>query len=99
MVIGKEFEVMELGVLMLKVVVKDEFFVGDVGFLIVVIKNVGDMWVGDMIIFVKNGVSEFFFGYCCLNLMVYCGLYLIDIVKYNDFCEVLEKLELNDFVF
>lgn len=50
MVIGKEFEVIEVGVFMLKVILIDELMVGDVGFLIVVIKNVGDICVGDMII-------------------------------------------------
>lgn len=95
---GKEFEVMEVGVFLLKVILCDELFVGDVGYLIVVIKNVGDMCVGDIIIFVNNLVEEVLDGYCKLNLMVYCGLYLIDFFKYNDFCDVLEKLELNDFV-
>lgn len=73
--------------------------VGDVGFLVVLIKNVGDICVGDMIIYVKCLVVELLVGYCKLNLMVFCGLYLIDFVCYNDLCDVLEKLELNDFVF
>lgn len=99
MVIGKEFEVIEVGVFMLKVILINELMVGDVGFLIVLIKNVGDICVGDIIMSVVNFVEEVLSGYCKLNLMVYCGLYLIDIVKYNDLREVFEKFELNDFFF
>lgn len=96
MATGKEFEVIEVGVLTPKPVLMDELTVGDVGFLTASIKNVGDTRVGDTITNAKNGATEPLPGYRRLNPMVFCGLYPIDTARYNDLRDALEKLELND---
>ncbi|EAG9455723.1 elongation factor 4 [Listeria monocytogenes] len=93
---GKEFEVTEVGVFSPKATPRDELLVGDVGYLTVAIKNVGDTRVGDTITLANNPAEEALDGYRKLNPMVYCGLYPIDSSKYNDLRDALEKLELND---
>lgn len=69
----------------------DELRVGDVGYIAVLIKIVRDIRVGDMIIDVNNLVDEFLLGFRRLNLMVFCGIYLIGDIKYEELKEVLEK--------
>ncbi|MBO9129583.1 translation elongation factor 4 [Bacillus sp. 165] len=96
MATGKEFEVTEVGVHTPRPVLCDELTVGDVGFLTASIKNVGDTRVGDTITHAKRPASEPLPGYRKMNPMVFCGLYPIDNVRYNDLREALEKLQLND---
>lgn len=92
------YEVVEVGINLFKLLVCDFLMVGDVGYVIVVIKDIKDVWVGDMIIDVNYLIDKFLVGYCQMQLMVYVGLYLIDNVKFNDLCDVLEKFQLNDVV-
>ncbi|NGP43503.1 elongation factor 4 [Bacillaceae bacterium SIJ1] len=96
MATGKEFEVSEVGVFTPKPVAQEELTVGDVGFLIASIKNVGDSRVGDTITSAERPASEPLPGYRKLKPMVFCGLYPIDSSRYNDLREALERLELND---
>ncbi|MDG5786529.1 translation elongation factor 4 [Evansella sp. AB-P1] len=96
MATGKEFEVQELGVFTPKPDIREELTVGDVGFMIASIKNVGDTRVGDTVTSAKNPTTEPLPGYRKLNPMVFCGLYPVDTNDYNDLREALEKLELND---
>ncbi|MBU9713950.1 translation elongation factor 4 [Evansella tamaricis] len=96
MATGKEFEVQELGVFTPKPVSQAELTVGDVGFMIASIKNVGDTRVGDTVTSATNPTAEALPGYRRLNPMVFCGLYPIDTNDYNDLRDALEKLELND---
>ncbi|UCZ54482.1 translation elongation factor 4 [Bacillus shivajii] len=92
----KEFEVQELGVFTPKPDGRDELTVGDVGFMIASIKNIGDTQVGDTVTSADNPAAEPLPGYRTLNPMVFCGLYPVDTNDYNDLREALEKLELND---
>lgn len=96
MATGKEFEVQELGVFTPKPDSRDELTVGDVGFMIASIKNVGDTQVGDTVTSASNPAAEPLPGYRKLNPMVFCGLYPVDTNDYNDLRDALEKLELND---
>lgn len=93
---GKEFEVSDVGVFNPKPVSCDELTVGDVGFLIAGIKNVGDSRVGDTITNAHNPASEPLPGYKRMNPMVFCGLFPTDASKYNALRDALERLELND---
>ncbi|MFC4738177.1 translation elongation factor 4 [Bacillus daqingensis] len=92
----KEFEVQEIGVFTPKPVSKEELSVGDVGYMIASIKNVGDSQVGDTITHASRPTAEPLPGYRKLNPMVFCGLYPVDTNDYNDLRDALEKLELND---
>ncbi|MCY1691989.1 translation elongation factor 4 [Exiguobacterium sp. SL14] len=93
---GKDFEVLELAVATPKPLRQQELTVGDVGTLSASIKTVGDVRVGDTITLAKQPHAEALPGYRKMNPMVYCGLYPIDLAKYNDLREALEKLQLSD---
>lgn len=96
MATGKSFEVIEVGAFTPRMTIVDELQVGDVGFIVAGIKNVGDTRVGDTVTSLENPTLEAFPGYRKINPMVFCGLYPIDTADYNDLREALEKLELND---
>jgi GTP-binding protein LepA len=93
---GKEFEVNEVGVFRPTPVSIDELHTGEVGFIAASIKNVKDCQVGDTITEAKRPAVEALPGYRNVTPMVYCGLYPVDTVDYEDLRDALEKLKLND---
>ncbi|MBN3525872.1 translation elongation factor 4 [Paenibacillus apiarius] len=96
MATGKTFEVIEVGAFKPSMTIVDELNVGDVGFIVAGIKNVGDTRVGDTVTDAKKPTLEPLPGYRRINPMVFCGLYPIETSDYNDLREALEKLQLND---
>ncbi|CAM4140587.1 translation elongation factor 4 [Lacicoccus alkaliphilus] len=96
MATGKTFEVAEVGINTPAPMPVAELSVGDVGYLVASIKNVGDSRVGDTITHADNPATEALEGYKKMNPMVFCGMYPIDSNQYNDLREAFEKLELND---
>ncbi|BFH67661.1 MAG: translation elongation factor 4 [Paenibacillus dendritiformis] len=96
MATNKTFEVIEVGAFKPRMTIIDELNVGDVGFVVAGIKNVGDTRVGDTITDAKRPTAEPLPGYRRINPMVFCGLYPIETSDYNDLREALEKLQLND---
>ncbi len=96
MATGKTFEVIEVGAFKPRMSIVDELNVGDVGFVVAGIKNVGDTRVGDTVTEAAKPAPEALPGYRRINPMVFCGLYPIETSDYNDLREALQKLELND---
>lgn len=96
MATDKTFEVIEVGAFKPRMGTVDSLEVGDVGFIVAGIKNVGDTRVGDTVTDAKNPTPEPLPGYRKINPMVFCGLYPIETSDYNDLREALEKLQLND---
>lgn len=96
MATDKTFEVIEVGAFKPRMSIVDSLEVGDVGFIVAGIKNVGDTRVGDTVTDAKNPTPEPLPGYRKINPMVFCGLYPIETSDYNDLREALEKLQLND---
>ena len=92
----KVFEVIEVGAFKPRMSIVDSLDIGDVGFIVAGIKNVGDTRVGDTVTDAKNPAPEALPGYRKINPMVFCGLYPIETSDYNDLREALEKLQLND---
>ncbi|MDF2963980.1 MAG: elongation factor 4 [Paenibacillus sp.] len=92
----KVFEVIEVGAFKPRMSIVDSLEIGDVGFIVAGIKNVGDTRVGDTVTDAKNPAPEALPGYRKINPMVFCGLYPIETSDYNDLREALEKLQLND---
>ena len=93
---GAVYEVLEVGVHTPKEVKKQELQCGEVGWISASIKSIKDVRVGDTITNAKRPAKAPLAGYRVMNPMVYCGLYPIDSVKYNDLRDALEKLQLND---
>lgn len=96
MATGKEFEVDDVGIFTPSPVTVNELTVGDVGFVVANIKNVGDTRVGDTITDALQPADEPLPGYQNINPMVFCGLYPVDSGNYNDLRDALDKLKLND---
>ncbi|MFD0692852.1 translation elongation factor 4 [Paenibacillus sp. GCM10027628] len=96
MATNKTFEVIEVGAFKPRMSIVDSLDVGDVGFIVAGIKNVGDTRVGDTVTEANRPAPEALPGYRRINPMVFCGLYPIETSDYNDLREALQKLELND---
>ena len=97
MATGKEFDVVEVGIVgpgrFLPV---DELSAGMVGYFTASIKTVSDTRVGDTVTLAENPTAEALPGYKKVNPMVYCGIFPVDGAKYPDLRDALEKLQLND---
>ncbi|OAS13724.1 translation elongation factor 4 [Paenibacillus oryzisoli] len=96
MATNKVFEVIEVGAFKPRMSSVPSLEVGDVGFIVAGIKNVGDTRVGDTVTEADRPSPEALPGYRRINPMVFCGLYPIETTDYNDLREALQKLELND---
>lgn len=96
MATNKTFEVIEVGAFKPRMSSVPSLEVGDVGFIVAGIKNVGDTRVGDTVTEADRQAPEALPGYRRINPMVFCGLYPIETTDYNDLREALQKLELND---
>ncbi|AQS59916.1 translation elongation factor 4 [Desulforamulus ferrireducens] len=92
----KEFEVNEVGVFTPQMIFVDELSTGEVGFVTASMKNVQDVRVGDTITGAQNPAPEPLPGYRKVTPMVFCGLYPVDTVDYEDLRDALDKLRLND---
>ena len=93
---GREFEVDEVGVFRPSLVSVDVLNTGGVGFLAAGIKNVKECSVGDTVTSASRPAADPLPGYKKVTPMVYCGLYPVDNVQYEDLGDALEKLKLND---
>jgi GTP-binding protein LepA len=96
MATGKDYEVLELGVMRPKQTQVNELSIGEVGYLAASIKSMGDARVGDTITGVANPAPEPLSGYKQAVPMVFCGLYPTSADEYPELREALEKLTLND---
>ncbi|HXD72420.1 MAG TPA: translation elongation factor 4 [Vicinamibacterales bacterium] len=96
---GQDYEVLQLGVFNPKAAEAGDLGVGEVGFLVANIKNVGDAKIGDTITESARPTSEPFPGFKELKPMVFAGLYPVESHQYAELREALEKLRLNDASF
>jgi GTP-binding protein LepA len=99
MATGQDYEVLQLGVFNPKAADVNELGVGEVGFLVANIKNVGDAKIGDTITESARPTSEAFPGFKELKPMVFAGLYPVESHEYGELRDALEKLRLNDASF
>ncbi len=86
----------EVGVLNPKMIKKDTLAAGEVGYIITGIKEIGNISVGDTITTLKEPALKPLPGYKKPKPMVYCGLFPIEGVNYEDLRDALGKLSLND---
>ena len=99
MITGQEYQVEQLGVFSPKPVPVTELGVGEAGFMVANIKNVGDAKIGDTITDSARPTAAPFPGFKELKPMVFAGLYPVEGSKYGELREALEKLRLNDASF
>lgn len=96
MATGAEFDVTEVGVFKPNILNVDELHAGQVGFLAASIKTVKEARVGDTVTDALNPAVKVCSGYRKATPMVFCGLYPVDNVDYDNLRDALEKLQLND---
>jgi GTP-binding protein LepA len=96
---GQDYETLQLGVFSPKPIEVDELSVGEVGFLVANIKNVGDAKIGDTITETNRPTAEPFPGFKELKPMVFAGFYPVEGHQYPELRDALEKLRLNDASF
>ncbi|MDF9408336.1 translation elongation factor 4 [Pelotomaculum isophthalicicum JI] len=96
MATGKEFEVSDAGIFRPTLLSVGELRTGEVGFIAAGIKNVKDCQVGDTVTDARRPAAVPLPGYRKVTPMVYCGLYPVDNIQYDDLKDALEKLKLND---
>lgn len=69
---------------------------GEVGIVVLGLKTLGDVQVGDTITLTKNKAKEAISGFEKAKAFVFAGLYPIDTDKFEDLRDALDKLKLND---
>jgi len=96
---GKDYDVLEVGVMNPTQKQVDVLGAGEVGYLAAAIKSVEDAGVGDTITMSKaaeQGLVEALPGYSKAKPMVFCGLFPTDADQYESLRDALGKLMLND---
>ncbi len=96
MATGSEYEVEEVGTLLLKRFPKEKLSTGEVGYLISGAKNVRDIRVGDTVTHARRPAEKPLPGYRQVKPMVYAGIYPVDSQDFEDLRSALERLALND---
>ncbi len=80
----------------IKKISTDEIKTGEIGVVVMGLKNVADIRVGDTITNAKNPASEPADEFEEAKSFVFAGIYPIDTDKYDELRDALEKLKLND---
>ncbi len=69
---------------------------GEIGIVILGLKNVGDVKVGDTITDAKHPTAKAIQGFQEAKAFVFAGIYPIETDKFEDLRDALDKLQLND---
>ena len=94
---GKKHKVLELFYPHpLRKIKTDEIKTGEIGVVVMGLKNVSDIRVGDTITNAKNPAKEPAAEFEEAKSFVFAGIYPIDTDKYDELRDALEKLKLND---
>ncbi len=93
---GREYEVEEVGQMLLRRQPRDELRAGEVGYVIAGIKAVRDIEVGDTITDAERPAAEPLPGYKEAKPVVFSSIYPMSTDDYEDLANALDKLVLND---
>jgi GTP-binding protein LepA len=93
---GKIFDVDEVGYFTPDLVPTPQLTIGEVGYLGAIIREVGDIHVGDSIISPDFPDTPGIAGFRKVLPMVFCGIYPISTNDYPKLTVALEKYQLND---
>ncbi len=92
---GKDYEVLELGLMYPEQTPMEALYAGQVGYLITGMKTVKEARVGDTIYHAKKSVTPFP-GFKPSKPMVFAGIYPVEATEFDMLAEAIEKLTLND---
>jgi len=96
MATGRRSEIEEVGIFSPDMLKTDVLRAGEVGYIILGIKEVGDLRVGDTLTSATRPAKEPLPGYRDITPMVFCGLFPVEGEDYPELRDALEKLKLND---
>ena len=94
-----DYDVEQIGIFSPKPIPVEKLGVGEVGFVIAGVKNVGDAKIGDTVTESTRSTTGPLSGFLELKPMVFAGLYPVESHQYPELREALEKLRLNDSSF
>ena len=94
-----DYDVEQIGIFSPKPVPVEKLGVGEVGFVIVGVKNIGDAKIGDTVTETTRPTADPLPGFMELKPMVFAGLYPVESHQFPELREALEKLRLNDSSF
>ena len=92
----KTHEILEVGILQLERIPTDSLEAGDVGYVIINVKDVSNIKVGDTLTTKENESFKPLEGYKPIKSMVFSGMYPIESKDYENLRVSLERLKLND---
>ncbi len=93
---GKVFDVGEVGYFSLRWEPCATLKAGEVGYMVALIRNAGEIYVGDTIVSADYPGTAAIPGFIVSQPMVYCGIYPINTNEYAKLGDALEKFKLND---
>jgi GTP-binding protein LepA len=96
---GDEFEIEELGHPIMKLVPAKELTPGEVGYLILGIRDAAQVHIGDTVTTIDRPTSEMLPGYHEVKPFVFCGMFPVNASDYELLKTALEKLHLTDASF
>ncbi len=96
---GREVVAEEVGVFQLKFVKADRLGPGEVGYVILGLKDLHDVRVGDTMTGTENPTATPHPGYKELKPFVFAGIYPVNPSDYDNLKKALEKLHLTDSAF
>ncbi len=92
---GKEYEVLEIGLMYPEQQATQALYAGQVGYVITGMKTVKEARVGDTLMAYKKPVNPFP-GFRPAKPMVFAGIFPIDNDDFDELSDAIEKLTLND---
>ena len=92
----KSHEILEVGILQLERKPKDKLVEGDVGYIIINVKDVSNIKVGDTLTSKELESKKPLDGYKPIKSMVFSGMYPIESKDYENLRVSLDRLKLND---
>ncbi|MBN1319539.1 MAG: elongation factor 4 [Thermoleophilia bacterium] len=96
MATGRRSEIEEVGIFSPDMLKTDVLHAGEVGYIIIGVKDVADLRVGDTLTSAIRPAKEPLPGYRDITPMVFCGLFPVEGEDYPELRDALEKLKLND---
>jgi len=94
--VGRDYEVLELGVFAPAMAPVEVLDCGEVGYIICGIKSIQDVRVGDTVTDARKPATEALPGYKEARPVVFAGMYPASTDDYKDLKDAIEKLQLND---
>lgn len=93
---GNSFDIEDVGYFSLGLAQSAKLSAGEVGYIVALIRNAGEIHVGDTVVSADYPEVEAIPGFRMSQPMVYCGVYPIITSDYAKLGAALEKFKLND---